>query len=163
MGRGEKLAEAAILLETAPPLPERIEAREAFYSEFWVRRAQNTSFSFPVGTLVQYLQRLPSQGGALVAVKPSGPSFRLVHVLKPVLSHRPRTWLFTCWRESLRKFASVQCCRFEEELVLSAVPCLGSGAPKSGFRISPWLRRSFFFFLLPLEMRCVEGGGGENG
>lgn len=53
MGRGEKLAEETELLETAPPTPESIEAHEDFYSEFWVRRAQNTYFLFPVGTLVQ--------------------------------------------------------------------------------------------------------------
>lgn len=55
MGRGEKLAEETILLETAPPPPppESIETHEDSYSEFWVRRAQNTYFFFPVGTLVQ--------------------------------------------------------------------------------------------------------------
>lgn len=54
-GEGEKLAEETILLETAPPppLPESIETHEDSYSEFWVRRAQNTYFFFPVGTLVQ--------------------------------------------------------------------------------------------------------------
>ena len=51
---GGKLAEETILFETAPPpLPESIETHEDSYSEFWVRRAQNTYFFFPVGTLVQ--------------------------------------------------------------------------------------------------------------
>lgn len=70
------------------PPPENIEAHEDFYSEFWVRRAENTYFFFPVGTLVQCLQKLLSQGGSLVVEKQPRPSFRLMHVLKPIVSHR---------------------------------------------------------------------------
>lgn len=42
----------------------------------------------------------------------------------------------------------------------SVVPCLGPGAPKSGFRIFPWLRGAFFLFcfLPPLKMKGSCGG-----
>lgn len=39
--------------------------------------------------------------------------------------------------------------RFGEELVSSGVPCLGPGAPKSGFRVVPWLRGALFFSANP--------------
>lgn len=49
MGRGEKLAEEIILLETGFPPPESTEAHEDFYSEFGVRRAENTYFFLSCG------------------------------------------------------------------------------------------------------------------
>lgn len=100
-GEGEKLAEEIVLHKIAPP--PSIEAHEDFYSEFWVRRAENTYFFFPVGTLVQCLQRLLSQGGSLVVEKLPRPSFRLVQVLKPVVSHRPQPLAFQLMEREPKK------------------------------------------------------------
>lgn len=111
-------------------------------------------FFFPVGSLVQYLQRLPSRGGAPVGVKQPNPSFRLVHVPKPVLSHRPQhlSWLLVRRRKSLPRFASAQCVRDREEPASSVVPCLESGAPHPASLFS--MGGGFFF---PASLRS-EGG-----
>lgn len=94
MGRGEKLAEETVLLKTASPILRALKHTRTFILNFGSDVLRTLIFFFSVGTLVQCLQRLLSQEGSPVAVKWPRPSFRLLHVLKSVPSHRPQCLAF---------------------------------------------------------------------
>lgn len=93
-GEGEKLAEETVLLETASPLLKALKHTRTFILNFGSDVLRTPIFFFPVGTLVQCLQRLLSQEGSPVVVERPRPSFRLLHVLKPVPSHGPQHLAF---------------------------------------------------------------------
>lgn len=114
-GEGEKLAQETILLETnSPPTPKSIEVHEGFYSEFGVRCAQNTPFSFPWGLFWCSIckgcflrEDLCLPGGGPVPVSGSP---------KPIPSRRPQQLAFYLMEgESLRKKASMQLFRSCED------------------------------------------------
>lgn len=112
MGRGgEKLAEEIVLLETASPLLRALKHMRTFILNFGSDVLRTPIFFFPVGTLVQCLQRLLSQEGSPVAMKWLRPSFRLLHVLKSILSHRPQCLAFLLMEgepQKIRRHAASQ-------------------------------------------------------
>lgn len=86
------------------------------------------------------------------------PSFRFLHVLKSIPSHRPWCLAFHLMEGEPQKI--LKHTAFKEELVTLVVPCQGPGAPRSGFRNFPWLRGGFTIFFLPyLTMQGIGGGG----
>lgn len=90
MGRGGKVSRSSPTPRNHSSLPRPLKHTRTLILNFGSDVLRTPIFFFfPVGRLVQYLQRLLPQGGSLVAVRRSGPGFRLMHVLNPVQSHRP--------------------------------------------------------------------------
>lgn len=144
------------------PLPKALKHTRTLILNFGSDVPGTPIFFFPVGRLVQYLQRQLPHTGSLVAVKRFRPGFRLMHVPKPVRSHRPRHLAFHLMEGEPQKIPRHAAFQVQgRNRCPPVVPCLAPGAPKSGFRISPCFRGGIVVFL-PLFKTKGSWGCGEE-
>lgn len=163
-GEGEKLAEETVLLETASPLPKALKHTRTFILNFGSDVLRTPIFFFPVGTLVQCLQRLLSQEGSPVVVERPRPSFRLLHVLKHVPSHRPQHLAFHLMEGEPQKIC--QHAAFQiwggTSVLSSSLP--GTWSPQVWLQNFPLAQGGFFFVLFSATPQNEgELRGEENG
>lgn len=161
---GGKVSKRSPTPRNHSPLPKALKRMRTLILNFGSDVLGTPIFFFPVGRLVQYLQRRLPQTGSPVAARRFSPGVRLMHVPKPDWSHRPRRLAFRLVEGEPQKIRQHAVFRAQGRSGWPrVVPCLRSGAPKSGFSIFPCFRGGIVVFLPLFKTKGSWWGAGSGG